>query len=403
MVRVAVPLALGAVVLAGCGGSSSGGKSTAGGGGNSGGGGGKVSLGFQGPLSGGVADLGINERNAVELAIQQANANHTLPYTLGLVQADDQGGAAGSPPAATKLIGDSSVVAVVGPSFSGASKAAGKLYAKANLLMATPSATETDLVTLGFPTFYRGIADDNAQGRPDADYLVKKLSKKKVYVIDDTTDYGSALAKGFKAELTAAGGTLAGSGSDPQTSGCVAGQTGSTSQYGSEASKIKSSGAEAVFYAGYDCDFALLTKAVVGAGYTGTLMSGDGSKSGTYLKNAGKAGEGVLASCQCSYVLGNPKGKDFVAAYKAKFGVDPGTYSAEAYDVANAIISVLKGLGNKPTRAAVVDGYSKVDYAGITNEITFGSDHNLKSQHAYLYKDVKGAWQYLGDLTQLTQ
>ena len=53
VMRAAVPLALGAVVLAGCGSSSSGGK---------GNGGGKktIALAYQGPLSGDNAQLGIN-------------------------------------------------------------------------------------------------------------------------------------------------------------------------------------------------------------------------------------------------------------------------------------------------------------------------------------------------------
>ena len=37
-------------------------------------------------------------------------------------------------------------------------------------------------------------------------------------------------------------------------------------------------------------------------------MSGDGSKSDTFLKNSGSAGNGALLSCQCSFVEGNPKG-----------------------------------------------------------------------------------------------
>jgi branched-chain amino acid transport system substrate-binding protein len=400
LVRAAVPLAVGAVLLSACGGSSSGG-----GGSNSSGGGGKTfSIGYQGPLSGGNASLGINMNNGVKLAIDQANAAKVLPYTLKLVSADDQGSADGSPPAAQKEIADSSVIAVVGPAFSGASDAAGKIYGAANLLMATPSATLPALTNEGFPTFYRAVADDYAQGPPDADYLVKKAGKTKIFLIDDTTDYGKGLAAAFKAEVPKAGGSLAGSDSAPQTSTCVPGATGSTSQYPSEASKVKSSGADAVFYAGYYCDFALLAKALRNAGYTGQLMSGDGSYDSHYISGAGaKNAEGTLLSCQCSSIADNPKGAQFVSDYKAAFGQDPGAYSAEAFDVANSIISVLKTLGDNPTRAAVVSAYANVDYQGLTKEIVFGPDHNLKVQTAFLYQVKNGKLAYLGDLTDLTK
>jgi branched-chain amino acid transport system substrate-binding protein len=398
VVRAALPIAVGAVLLAGCGGSSSGG------GGGGGGGGKTYTIGYQGPLSGGNAALGINMNNGVKLAVKQANEAKTLPYTLKVLSADDQGSADGSPPAAQKEIGDSSVIAVVGPAFSGASDAAGKIYGEAGLLAATPSATLPALTDEHFPTFYRAVADDFAQGPPDANYLVKVAGKKNIFLIDDTTDYGKGLASAFKDEVPKTGGKIVGSDSAPQTSTCVPGATGSTSQYPSEASKVKSSGADAVFYAGYYCDFALLTKALRNAGYTGQLMSGDGSYDSTYVKNAGaKNAEGTFLSCQCSDIASNPKGADFVSAYKAEFGQDPGAYSAEAYDVTNAIIEVLKGLGDSPTREKVVEAFGSVDYQGLTKEIKFKADHDLEVQTAFLYKVDAGKLKYLGDLTDLTK
>jgi branched-chain amino acid transport system substrate-binding protein len=398
LVRAAVPLAVGAMLLAGCGGSSSGG----------GGGGGTTSgktykIGFEGPLSGGNAALGINELNGVTLAVNEANKAGTLPYKLAVLKSDDQGSADGGPPAARKLIGDSGVIAEVGPSFSGASDATGSLYKAANLLMATPSATLPDITSHGFSTFYRAVADDNAQGPPDADYLIKKVSAKSIFLIDDTTDYGKGLATAFKAQVGKDGAKLAGSDSAPQTSTCIPGATGSTSQYSSEASKVKSSNADAVFYAGYYCDFGLLAKALRNAGYKGQLMSGDGSDDGKYITGAGAAAaEGTLLSCQCSDIASNPAGAAFITAYKAAFGVDPGAYSAEAYDVTNAIISVLKGLNGSVDRAGIVSAFASVDYKGLTKEIVFGPDHNLKVQTAFLYKVKSGKISYLGDLTTLT-
>jgi branched-chain amino acid transport system substrate-binding protein len=394
-VRLAVPLAVAAIAAAACGSSSSGGSS----GGNSAGK--TYTIGFQGPLSGGNAALGINERDGVELAVAQANASGNLGFTLKTENSDDLGSSDGSPPAARKLIGNSNVVAVVGPSFSGASDAAGSLYKAADLLMATPSATLPDITTHGFTTFYRAVADDNAQGPPDAKYLVNTVHAKKIYLIDDTTDYGVGLAKAFKTEISTLGVTLAGTDEAPQTSTCIQGATGSTSQYPALASKVKSSGADSVFYAGYYCDFGLLAKQLRSIGFTGQLMSGDGSDDTRYISGAGQAAaQGTLLSCQCSDIASNPKGKSFVSDYTAKFGAAPGAYSAEAYDVANAIISVMKA--GATTRSAIVTAFGSVDYHGLTKEITFGSDHNLKTQSAFLYQVKGNALKYLGNLQDLT-
>jgi len=48
-------------------------------------------IGFQGPLSGGNAALGINEKFGVALAIKEANEKGDLPFKLAVVNADDLG------------------------------------------------------------------------------------------------------------------------------------------------------------------------------------------------------------------------------------------------------------------------------------------------------------------------
>jgi len=165
---------------------------------------------------------------------------------------------------------------------------------------------------------------------------------------------------------------------------------------------VKGSGADAVFYAGYYCDFGLLAKALRNAGFKGQLMSGDGSEDAKYISGAGAAAaEGTLLSCQCSDIQSNPKGASFVSAYNKAFGVAPGAYSAEAYDVTNAIISVMKGLGSNINRGAIASGFATVDYQGLTKQIKFDSTHNLAQQTAFLYQVKNGKITYLGDLTKL--
>jgi branched-chain amino acid transport system substrate-binding protein len=65
-------------------------------------------LAFEGPLSGGNAQLGLNEAYAVEYAINQANAGKSqfgkLPFTLKYVSKDDQGEATISPTDAQELV-----------------------------------------------------------------------------------------------------------------------------------------------------------------------------------------------------------------------------------------------------------------------------------------------------------
>ena len=373
-----LPLAL----TAACGSSSKSSSSTGSSGAPSGG---SVTIGFQGPLSGpNSPQLGINGVDGVKLAIKQANDAKTLPYTLKLDQSDDQGDPAVGPTAAKKLV-DDKVLAVIGPMFSGATKASEPFFTQAGILSVSPSATNPSLTTLGFKTFYRVISPDTVQGKAAADYIAKALKATTVFSLDDNSDYGTGLSKALEAELKADSVKVTHDSINP------------TKDYTSEATKIIGDKPDAVYYSGYYAQWGPLVKALVSQGYKGKLMSGDGSNDPLFVAGAGAANaNGTYLTCACGDSNSDPAAKSFVAAYKALNGANPGTYSGEAYDATNALISVLKGLGAKPTAAQVVDAYGKVDYKGLTKTIAFDSSHEVKGGAVYIYQVKDGKISVLG-------
>ena len=347
---------------------------------------------YEGPLSGGNAQLGLYQKFAVQLAVNNANAGTTfgkLPFKLKFLPEDDQGSGTQAPTAAQAAIGDNSVMGVVGPAFSGASKAADPLYNQAGLAMVTPSATDPTLQSHGWNNFFRDVADDNSQGPADAQYVAKALNAKAVYSIDDASAYAQGLVGAFDTEATSLG-TKVTHDSVPGTTQCQAG-TGNVQEYGAEATKVKGSGDSVVFYAGYYCDFALLAKALRGGGFTGQLLSDDGSESDTFITQAGASvAAGALSSCACQDITKNSAASSFVSAYKKLAGYTPGIYSGEAYDATNAIISVMKAMGSHVTRAGVISGLHSVNYQGLTKTIQFQSNGNISGNAVYIYK-VEGA------------
>jgi branched-chain amino acid transport system substrate-binding protein len=353
--------------------------------------GGTVTIGFQGPLSGpNSPQLGINGVDGVKLAIKEANDKKVLPYTLKLDQSDDQGTPDQGPTAARKLV-DDKVIAVVGPMFSGATKASEPIFSQAGILSVSPSATNPALTTLGFKTFVRVIAPDTVQGKAAADYIVKKLNAKKVFSLDDNSDYGTGLSKALDAELTSDGATVTHDGINP------------TKNYTAEATKIIGDKPDAVYYSGYYSEFGPLAKALNAAGYKGPLLSGDGSNDDQFIKDAGGANiaNGAYLTCACGDANSDPKAAAFVTAYKALNGQPPGTYSGEAYDATNALVQVLKGLGDKPTASAVVDAYKKVDYVGLTKTIKFTDTGEVEGDAVYLYQVKDGKRVVLGLISDL--
>ena len=380
---------VGALALTGCGSSDK--KDD--GGGLSGGGGAKASdsysIAYEGPLSGDNQQLGINMLNGVQLAIDQANKSSDLGFKLKLVKSDDVGDESKAPAAAAQVLQDSSVVGVIGPAFSGPTKATGKTYADAKMGLISPSATNPDLTSQGFTTFHRVVPADNVEGLQAADWLAKKA--KKVFVIDDLSEYGKGAADVVRAELKKDKIDVISEGVDAKTD-----------DYSTAATKVKQSGAQAMFYGGYDAQAAKLAKALKAANYSGIAMGGNGVKSSVFSQGAGAAGDGWYFSCGCLDAVTAPGAKDFTTAYKAQFNADPSTYSPEAYDATNAMIEAIKAAKSSGTvtREAVAKAIGSLDYKGITTTIKFQSNGELEEagQVINLFTQKGGNISVVGDI-----
>jgi branched-chain amino acid transport system substrate-binding protein len=393
LAKLAVVGVIGAVALTGCGSSkddkSSGGLSGSKGGSSSSQ---TYTIAFEGPLSGDNQQLGINEVNGVTLAIDQANKDSSLGFKVKILKADDGGDPAKAPAAAAQVIQDSTVMGVVGPSFSGASQAVGKKYGDAGISIVNPSASNGELQDQGFKTWHRVMPNDYAEGPAAADWLSKHA--KKVIVVSDKSAYGDGVAGAVSKELKTKGVTVINQAADQV----------STKDYGPIAQTVKQSGADALFYAGYDAQGAQFAKALQAVGYKGIRMSGNGVKSQVFLDGAKAAGEGWYLSCGCQDATVAPDAKDFTAAYTAMFNTPPSTYSPEAYDAANIVIQAIKTAkaAGSVTRQSVNDAVNKTDYKGITAEIKFAANGDLPpgSGTVNLFQDKGGKIVSLGDITQ---
>jgi branched-chain amino acid transport system substrate-binding protein len=350
-----------------------------------------ITLGFQGVLSGDNQQLGINALDGMKTAIDEANANPNLPFKLALEQSDDAGSPDQGPTAAQTLIDKSSVVAVVGPMFSGATKASEPLYSQNGLLSVSPSATNPTLTTLGFKTFLRVIAPDTVQGKADADYVATVLKAKKVFSLDDKSDYGTGLSAAVEKELKAKGVTVVHDGINP------------TKDYTSEATKIIGENPDVLFYSGYYAELALLSKALHDKGFKGTTMSGDGSLDPKYIEQAGApAANGAYLTCACGDANSDPAAAAFVTSYKrVNAGARPGTYSGEAYDATNALIEVLKSLGDNVTRESVAAAFPKVNFKGLTKTVKFQPSGEVEGANVFIYKVENGQIKVLGNTVDL--
>jgi branched-chain amino acid transport system substrate-binding protein len=344
-------------------------------------------IGYEGPLSGGNAQLGINMKFGVELAIQNANATGKLPFKLQASWFDDQGSSTLSPAQAQSAAANNKLVAVVGPAFSGATRAAEPFYSNAGIATVSPSATAAALAT-GFSNnnFMRVVYGDDVQGLADANFLVKTHKAKSVLVIDDGSFYGAGLAQVVATDAKNAGATVT-TNSLPQTSNC--GGVASSTQYTSAATQIARANPTAVFYGGYYCDLGLLLGALSSTSYKGIIMSGDGSESSSLITGTtpASAANGVWLSAAgggSSTFTGKLETQFKVISHGVKSST--ALYSTQAYDATNVIIAAMSTIkwssDLQLNRIAIKNALHKTSYKGVTGTIAFQSNGNLAGSGA---------------------
>jgi branched-chain amino acid transport system substrate-binding protein len=145
LIKFGVPVVAAALALSACGGTTSSGDKSAGGKACD------LKIGFFGALTGDAANLGINIKNGAELAVNQYNEKNA-DCKVTLVTFDSQGDPSIAPGLAQKAVTDKKLVGIVGPAFSGESKAADPIFEKAGLNIISASATNPTLSENGWKT-----------------------------------------------------------------------------------------------------------------------------------------------------------------------------------------------------------------------------------------------------------
>jgi branched-chain amino acid transport system substrate-binding protein len=269
---------------------------------------------------------------------------------------------------APQIIDDQYTVGLVGPAFSGETKATGTVFDQAGLVATTASATNVTLSENGWKTFFRGLANDGVQGPSVANYLKNTLGYKKICVVDDSSDYGLGLAQAVRETL----GPVA-------DSGCNISTKKDDKDFSAAVTQIKGVGPDAIFYSGYYAGASLFVQQLKDGGVTATFVSADGTKDPEFVKQAGAASKDAILACPC----GPPTGA-FAEDYKKAFGQDAGTYSSEGYDLGTIL---LKGIdGGAITRPALLDFVKNYDGQGVARKYQWTDKGELTTTLIWIYK-----------------
>ncbi|MEU9265302.1 branched-chain amino acid ABC transporter substrate-binding protein [Streptomyces sp. NPDC048256] len=359
-----------------------------------------VTIGIDAPLTGDLSALGLGIKNSVDLAAKTANKQKYVDgITFKIEALDDQAQPSSGQQNATKLVADKSVLGVVGPLNSSVAESMQKVFDDAKLVEVSPANTNpaltqgTDWATSKkrvYKSYFRTATTDAIQGPFAAQYLINDAKKKKVFVIDDKKTYGAGLAGTFTEEFKKLGGTVAGTEHiNPDSK-----------DFSAIATKVKTSGADVVYYGGEYPQAGPLSKQIKAAGAKIPVVGGDGIYSADFIKLAGATAAGDLATSVGAPVEQLPSAKEFVANYKTEgYKEAYEAYGGYSYDSAWAIIEAVKKVvddndGKLPddARAKVTAAMQNVSFDGVTGKVSFDEFGDATNKQLTVYAVENGAW-----------
>lgn len=345
-----------------------------------------IKIGFIGPISGGAAQQGLGARNGFLLAIEQANAGD-YPYKVEGVVLDDASDPQTGVGAALKLVNDPDVVAATGHWNSSVALATMPVFNRAQTPLIiwgaiSPKITEQNLqeVTRVTPT----LTNEN---KPLAEWAANDLGAKRIAIVADTSDYGTANAQVFGGYFAEAGGEIVSTELLPV----------GTTDFRSVLNKIKSAGADAIYFGGVITEAGLLRKQQVELGLDNIPLIGTtGFYDPEFIALAGSAAEGTMVSYPAAQ--SNPKLEKLNVDYEARNFSEPASpYTKYSYEAVNILLAAIKevGIDDKPALAQAV---RNIKYDGVLGTTTFDETGQTEVPVSIEIKIVKnGEWVTKGE------
>ena len=337
-----------------------------------------IKVGGIAPLSGAVAVYGVECKNGIDLAIEEINAAGGIDgKALEFVCEDDEGSPDKTVNAFKKLVAKDGVKFVIGSLTSGCTQAVTTLSQASKVLQIAPAATAPAITDAGNYVF-RACFIDPFQGTVGGKFAYNNIGARKAAVLYDAgNDYSVGLYENFIASFKSLGGEV------------VAAESYATGDkdFNAQLTKIKNANPDVVYLPDYYGTVALIAKQLRAQGIMSPLVGGDGWDGLT-----GNAGEEVLNGFYSNHYADDstePAVKNFVSAFKAKFGKAPNSFAALGYDSVYMLRDAIAKAGTTDV-AKVRDALEVTDGDYVTGHLTFDEKRNpVKS--AVMIELVTGA------------
>ncbi len=320
-------------MFAGCGGDGAGGGNAD-----------EIVVGSNFELTGNHAQYGTNANNGLKLAIKEINdAGGVNGKKIKLVEADSKSETAESVNAATKLISDDKVVAIVGPAVTANVIAESQVATDNNIPIIGPCATNPDVTVEGgnLKKFvFRSCFIDPQQSEVMAQFAAKDLNAKTaVLYLDSSSDYSKSLGKIFKEKFEEDGGKVV------MEEAFLA----KDQDFKAALTKIKNANADVIFVPAYYEEVGKIVKQARELGINSTILGTDGWDDTKVVDIAGKDALNNTFFCT-HYFEGDEEVQDFINAYKKEYNTAPNVFAALGYDAGKMLVDAIQRGGDDPQK-----------------------------------------------------
>lgn len=333
-----------------------------------------IYIGTSFPMSGSVAADGNLIVDAIQLAVDQVNAEGGISGKMvELVKEDDEATPTSASAIANKFVENKDILGVVTSYNSSCCLAQVPIYEEAGLTAISPVATSPALTGIS-DYFYRTAPSDAYVGKVGAD-LCQKLVWKSVALLYENDDYGMGISKEFEAQASTIGIDIA------TTQTFVYGET---VDFGTILTTVKDSGADGMFVCGLVTETGLLCEQKASYGCENIPVAGANGLYSPAIFEYGDAVDGI-------YVIGEFSAEDssevvqkFVQDYKAKYEEEPGNWAALAYDATMVLLESMKNIDGELTREAINKEVSQISYEGVAGTYKFENGDSSKEEYYFI-------------------
>ena len=323
----------------------------------------KVKVGLLSTLSGPGAGLGVDIRDAFQLALKQ-NGGKLGGLPAEVIVADDQQSPDAAKQTADRMVKRDKVDFMTGIVFSNVMLAVAPPVFQSKTFYISANASPSQLAGAQCSPYFFSAAYQNDNQHEAAGQTAQDKGVKKVALLAPNYPAGKDALAGFKRYFK---GEVVMEAYTPL----------SQLDYGAELSKMRASGADAVYIflpGGLGVNFI---KQFVGAGLSKdmTLFGPGFSADEDVIRAVGEPMLGMFNTSQWAHDLDNPVNKRFVADFQKEFGRLPTLYAAQGYDAARLMDAAVRDVkGNLADKDGVRKALQAARFDSVRGTFKFNTN-----------------------------